>query len=119
MTQPASKPDPSDGDHGALGGALLGAVPTAIDPNLANDVGDIASTAIGWGKKAVQGLDPLAGVAAGIGAIAPGVLEIGKIADWVFKLALPSNFIRLCAWIAAFFLIPAGLVLCIREMRTK
>lgn len=119
MTAPTGGGD--DNTAGDAAAAVAGGIAQAggASPGVANTVGDIANQALSWGQGAVKGLDPTAAVAAGLAAMAAPAMEIGKIADWVFKLSLPTTLIRVVAWIGAAFFLVFGIVLLAREMRSK
>lgn len=125
MTAPNGGDDSNDGsilgDVRAGASAVAGGLAAAggASPGAAAGVGDIATQAVGWGQTAVKGLDPTAAIAAGLAAMTAPLMEFGKVADWVFKLSLPTTWIRVCAWIGAAFFLTFGIILLARELRTK
>lgn len=125
MTAP-NTPDSGNDDPSVLDDVRTGA--SAVAGGLAAaggagaaaaGVGDIANQALGWGQAAVKGLDPTAAIAAGLAAMTAPLMEFGKVADWIFKLSLPTTWIRVCAWIGAAFFLTFGIILISRELRTK
>jgi hypothetical protein len=69
------------------------------------------------GAVAAAAVDPLLLIADAIKTAAAPLGEVGKTADWIMKLAMPSNFIRIVCMIAGFVFVGWGVILLAREVR--
>lgn len=97
-------------------GSVLDGVDQAGLPS-PDDILDLEKGVISGAAGAAGLLGPLKALGSAMGDIAGGMLSIGKFAEFVLRLALPSTWVRVVCGLLGFLLLMLGLGFLVREAR--
>lgn len=93
-------------------------VSTTADPLAAGALGaGVATDALDAASGTAGLAGALGGIAEQMQGVAAGLASVGQVAEWLLKLALPSNMIRLVTGVFGAVFIAFGLFFLLREVR--